>query len=89
LAKPSCWRIAGPANLRKLEKKEKKKNPTNLVQKREGINNKPTKLKNSSNAPLHSLEMENINLHCHLWVAIIFLLCSSFLKIQCNFIHRV
>jgi hypothetical protein len=33
------------SNLRKLEKKRKKKNPTNLVQKREGINNKPTKLK--------------------------------------------
>jgi hypothetical protein len=31
-------------NLTKLEKKEKK-TPTNLVQKREGINNKPPKLK--------------------------------------------
>jgi len=32
------------SNLTKLEKKEKKK-PTNLVQTREGINNKPPKLK--------------------------------------------
>jgi hypothetical protein len=33
------------SSTQKIGKKRKKKNPTNLVQKREGINNKPTKLK--------------------------------------------
>jgi hypothetical protein len=49
-----------------------KKKPTNLVQKREGINNKPTKLKTLQMPLSLALKWKKINLHCHLWVAIIF-----------------